>query len=232
MSGFTFIHRRVLRHPVFRNEAEALAFVWLIMRAAWQPTKVRYKDRLISLQRGQVAVSQRDMARALDRDKAWVERLWKRLKDEAMVEAVPEAGREAGVSVLNICNYNDYQSFQNKSEAAGEAEARQARGTEQEIEGNKETKEKKDGGAGYAFEGKVIRLKSTDLERWRKTFHAIPDIVAELTSIDGWLFNTPTVDRKKWFHQVQGMLNKKHQAAMKPETKKDHRAYLNEPLQV
>jgi len=36
---------------------------------------VRYKDRSIILERGQLAVSIRDFADAMDRDKAWIERL-------------------------------------------------------------------------------------------------------------------------------------------------------------
>jgi hypothetical protein len=134
MSGYAHIHRRVLAHPVFRNESEALAFVSLILKAAWKATRVRYKDRVLTLQRGQVAISQRDMARALDRDKAWIERLWKRLRAEAMIEVASEAG----VAVITICNYDDYQAERGTGKAANEAVeeagARQAQGTEQRRE--------------------------------------------------------------------------------------------------
>ena len=85
MSGFAVIHRTLLGHPVFRNDAEAMAFAWRVIKASWRDTRVRYKERTLSLARGQLSVSQRDMANALDRDKAWIERLWKRLKNEAMI---------------------------------------------------------------------------------------------------------------------------------------------------
>lgn len=137
MSGYAHIHRRVLAHPVFRNEAEALAFVSMILKAAWKSTRVRYKDRVLTLHRGQVAISQRDMARALDRDKAWIERLWKRLRAEAMIEV----SSEAGVAVITICNYDDYQAERGTDKApcetVDEAGARQARGTEQIREEDK-----------------------------------------------------------------------------------------------
>jgi hypothetical protein len=117
-----------------------MAFAWMVMGAAWQLTRVRYKDRLIVLQRGQLAVSQRDMARALDRDKAWVERLWKRLRGEAMIATTCEAG----VAVITICNYNEYQAEPLQREADGEAPnragARQPQGTEQGIEEREEDK--------------------------------------------------------------------------------------------
>src|SRR3546814_1145240 len=78
-----------------------MAFAWMVIRSSWKPSRVRYKDRMLNLGRGQLAMSVRDMAAAMDRDKAWVERLWKRLKSETMIETVTDAG----VSVVTICNY-------------------------------------------------------------------------------------------------------------------------------
>ncbi|MBK1842433.1 DUF1376 domain-containing protein [Azospirillum sp. YIM B02556] len=63
----------------------------------------------------------------------------------------------------------------------------------------------------YAFEGRVIRLNQKDLDGWRAAFHAIPDLPAELTSIDGWLSDQPAGKRRNWFNAVSGMLNRKHQ---------------------
>ena len=72
------------------------------------------------------------MARALDRDKAWIERLWKRLKSETMIETA----NEAGVTVVTICNYAKYQNIKGMREASGETlgetDVRQGRDTEQE----------------------------------------------------------------------------------------------------
>lgn len=61
----------------------------------------------------------------------------------------------------------------------------------------------------YAFVGAVIRLTAPDLDRWRQTYHAIPDIMAELSAIDDWLRGKP--DRQKdWFHIASGSLSRKH----------------------
>jgi len=138
VSGYVAAHRTIIGHPAFRNDSEAMAFVWMILKAQWKDVRVRYKERGIHLKRGQLAVSQRDMARSLDRDKAWIERLWKRLKSEAMIEVATEAG----VAVITICNYGKYQNLKGMREAvpeAGcEAEVRQGRGTEQEREEREE----------------------------------------------------------------------------------------------
>ena len=121
MSGYVRIHRSIFGHPAFRNESEAMAFAWMIGKAAWKTTRVRYKGHSISLKRGQLAISQRDMASAFERDKAWIERLWKRLRDEGMVSV----DSEAGVTVVSICNYAEYQADGDDGEAPGEADARQ-----------------------------------------------------------------------------------------------------------
>lgn len=138
VSGYALIHRTLLGHPAFRNDAEAMAFAWLVLRAQWKPVRVRYKDRRLDLQRGQLVVSVRDFATAMDRDKAWIERLLKRLKSETMIET----HTETGLSVITICNYDQYQTGRDTGETSAETPretgARQARDTEQRREQGKE----------------------------------------------------------------------------------------------
>jgi hypothetical protein len=137
MSGYVRIHRSLIGHPAFRNDAEAMAFAWLVARASWRPARVRYKDRAITLGRGQFAISVRDFAAAMDRDKAWIERLLKRLRAETMIET----RHETGVNVITICNYNEYQTdpvlCETPRETPQKTEARQAQDTEQEREKGK-----------------------------------------------------------------------------------------------
>jgi len=78
--------------------------------------------------------------------------------------------------------------------------------------------EKKEGGRGkrapaedYAFSGAVIHLLAKDFLAWRVSYHAIPDLPAELTALDAWLTAQPEAKRKGWFHTVAGALNRKHQ---------------------
>ena len=138
--GYVQIYRSLLDHHAFRNQAEAMAFAALILRASWRPSQLRYKGRSISLQRGQLAVSIRDLANDLDRDKAWIERLFARLKRETMISTVVETG----ITVVTICNYDEYQRFSDVRETVSETRAetavRQARdsGETQNNEGNEE----------------------------------------------------------------------------------------------
>lgn len=63
----------------------------------------------------------------------------------------------------------------------------------------------------YAFFGRTVRLKPNDLERWRRTFHTILDLDAELSAIDSWFEGQDEAKRKQWFHVTAGALNRKHQ---------------------
>lgn len=66
----------------------------------------------------------------------------------------------------------------------------------------------------YAFSGNVIRLKEADLSKWRHAYHAIPDIEAELFSLDAWFQGDGAPKAGKWFFTTAGALNRKHQEMM------------------
>lgn len=134
MSGYVRLHRTLLGHPAFRNDGEAMAFAWMIMRASWKPSRVRYKGQGISLQRGQLAISVRDLAEALDRPKGWVERLLTRLKSETMVRT----HCETGVNVITVCNYDEYQSDQDGGWTPDGTRHRTAAGQPQDTEQRRE----------------------------------------------------------------------------------------------
>ncbi len=60
----------------------------------------------------------------------------------------------------------------------------------------------------------VIRLTGEDFDEWANLYHAIPDLMTELASIDGWCarnWKEGSSQRKGWFHGVPKMLNKSHQ---------------------
>lgn len=65
----------------------------------------------------------------------------------------------------------------------------------------------------FAFAGRIVRLTSRDLEAWRKTYHAIPDLLAELRTLDGYYdAELHGEERKRWFIRCAAALDKKHQA--------------------
>lgn len=70
--------------------------------------------------------------------------------------------------------------------------------------------------AAYAFSGKIIKLSAPHLAEWKQSFHAIPDLVAELRQTDEYLQSPACLQKNKenWFLFVSGQLNRKHQEFM------------------
>lgn len=76
------------------------------------------------------------------------------------------------------------------------------------------------GSDAYAFLGKVIKLKPDDLDRWRKQYSAIPDIQAELASLDDFYASDQCspAERKNWFIRCSKALDNRHQEAVRKRT--------------
>lgn len=82
----------------------------------------------------------------------------------------------------------------------------------------------KEGGANaptdLAFLGRIIRLKPGDYRRWQKSYHAIPDLPAELTKADDYYSENPP-GGGKWFFPVSKWLERAHRAALKAKSEAD-----------
>ena len=105
MSGFVILYRTVYDNPVFKDAIEASVFVWMFAMASWQPSRVRYKERVIDLERGQLAVSVRDLSRKFGWDKNMGHRFLEKLQKAEMVGT----DTRTGVTIITICNYDKYQ---------------------------------------------------------------------------------------------------------------------------
>lgn len=86
--------------------------------------------------------------------------------------------------------------------------------TETDLGGDKSPPQQQ---ADFAFKGRTIRLNQSDFDTWRETFHAIPDIRAELLALDSWFDGPGSGKRDKWFHTAAGSLSRKHQEFLKAE---------------
>jgi DNA-binding transcriptional regulator YhcF (GntR family) len=132
MSGFAVIYRSTTDHPLFRDDMARLgAWTWLIMRAAWRPVRYDIRGKIITLERGQLCVSRKQLADEWGWSPSAVERFLTRLKTEQMIGRVTGQGK----TVITICNYSKYQDV---SDEAGQAPG-QAIG--QQSDSNRTTKE-------------------------------------------------------------------------------------------
>jgi len=233
MSGYYRLQRGWQDNPLFGNDeySERDAWVWLIESAAWRPSRARVKGTLIDLARGQLCFSQRFMAEKWGWSKSRVDRFLKRLAGAEMISTCSKIGATAGhpagqgQSVITICNYEKYQGPTETERGNGQndngATAGQQRGKEERREeGKKEIEVTAGAASDYAFEGRIIRLKHVDLDRWRTSFPDV-DVQAQLQSRDDWLATeADEATRKKWFvstsNQLASLQSKARQRAREP----------------
>lgn len=223
MSGYIKLHRGWRDNPIFKGEfSRADAWVWLLENACWRETKARIKGEIVTLQRGELTFSIRFMADAWGWSKSRVERFLCDLRAESMIETRSKIGTSAGhkagqgQSILTICNYAKYQDRDGLERDNDSAEigtsAGQARDKEEE---GKEDKKEKESGTTHAFFGRTIRLNARDLAQWERVYSAIPDIKAELNTIDAWWQGQSDPKPKNWFYRTSQMLNRKHQEILR-----------------
>lgn len=207
--GFYRMQRGWQEGALFSGEpfSKRDAWVWMIEEAAYVPREILVGGRLFPLQRGQLCHSLRFMARAWKWDEAKVRRFLNRAKMLKQIDAASDAGQ----TVITICNYDKYQSPQQANDAANDADLTQQRrgGDANEKEGNEVKKEEESAASAaplYAFEGRVIRLKRSDLDKWVSAFPAL-DVGALLQSRDDWLSTEADEGtRRKWFISTSNYL--------------------------
>lgn len=155
MSGTVNIARGLWDDPTFADSqmSQREAWIWLIAEASWKPRVKRFAGRDVSLARGQVAASTRFMAAAWMWSEPRVRRYLDTLENRRMITRATDAG----VTVITICKYDDYQNQPRDAGAAVTQEPTHDRRTADANEKKGEIRFKKEeegGGAREAFEKK------------------------------------------------------------------------------
>ena len=125
MTGWYRMHRGWMDNPMFGTEPfdRRSAFVWLIENAAFEDGRIWVSGKRVDLQRGQLCVSIRFMARAWN----WDEKKVRRFLDRGKKEEIFAADTAAGQTLITIYNYNKYQSSRDGAAADTAAETPQER---------------------------------------------------------------------------------------------------------
>jgi hypothetical protein len=211
--GWYRMHRGWTDTQVFSREpfTDREAFHWSVENAAYQEHQIHFNGELVTLARGQIVTSIRRLAETFRWSVKRVRSYMNRLSTSKMwtIESTHRWAR------ITICNYEKYQQAghsedNTEGQSAGTLRAQSGHTIEEGKEGE-EGKETNEGSARYAFFGRVIKLNARDLDQWRASYHAIPDIMAELLALDAWLLGQSEAKRKGWFHTTIGALNRKHQ---------------------
>ena len=213
--GWYRMHRGWMDDPLFARDAfsRAQAWVWLIESAAYEPHDQWFNGHKIPLDRGEFVTSERTLCDAWKWDRQRIRTFLKHLEtDKKLTRQLT-----SGLTKISICNYDKYQSDQPTGKPTDQPTTNprltQDKPTTEEGKEREEGKEIKNPttDARYAFFGRVIKLVPNDLEQWRRVYHSIPDLEAELTALDAWLVGQNEKKRAGWFHTVSGALNRRHQ---------------------
>lgn len=122
MAGYISLHRKIQNHwlwPKDRPFTEFEAWVWLLLNAVHATHKERVNGRLITLNQGEIATSERSLSRI------WG---WSRRRASGFLKSLEEAGMiltqnwGAKWATLKITNYGHYQNKNVNSEPQKEPE--------------------------------------------------------------------------------------------------------------
>jgi hypothetical protein len=81
VSGFIVLHREAAEHHLFKGDSARLgAWVWLLAKACWKPTRFSVSGATLTLERGQLCASRAQLASAWGMSPSAVERFLTRLK--------------------------------------------------------------------------------------------------------------------------------------------------------
>lgn len=108
MSGTVKISRTLWDDTAFQDSefSQREAWIWMIAEASWKGRARRIGAKEVWTERGQLVVSSRFCAKAWRWSEPRVRRYFDMLENRRMIERVTDAG----ITVISICKYDDYQS--------------------------------------------------------------------------------------------------------------------------
>ena len=118
MQGWIKLHRSLTEHWLFSfSEPEkALAWIDLIMSANHKPAKIMLKGKPVSIQRGQLAMSQVTLQKRWKWSQNKVKRFLVALENDRMISIKTNEV----TTLITICNYDSFQGDERADERAGE----------------------------------------------------------------------------------------------------------------
>ena len=140
--GVFAIDRGIWEHDVLAGKqpfSRREAWMWLVSEAAWKPHRRRIVGRPIDLKRGQLVASTRFMAGKWK----WTEARVRRFLDVLTSEAMIVATTDAGINVITICKYDEYQRVSLPTDATCDATTDAGSTQDRRKVEDKENKEEK-----------------------------------------------------------------------------------------
>lgn len=110
MSGYARAHRGRWEHPLFKSKQEAAVWAWMCDTARWRAHTFQTRFGVVTLERGQILVSERTVAEDFGLGRQQVRRLMDSLEITSMIARNSTHKASRAGTIVTIVNYEKYQS--------------------------------------------------------------------------------------------------------------------------
>ena len=108
--GWIALHRKIFNSKDFNNQLEVAVFVYLVAMASHKPVQVIYRKKKLNLNRGEIAIAYRDLAKKFKLSTRNVITVIKNLVKSGNVEHK----LHKRLSIFGIVKYSKYQDIESK----------------------------------------------------------------------------------------------------------------------
>ncbi len=112
MSGWIKIHRILLKSPLFKSSESVHLWIYLLLEANFQPSKLLVGNKVIKINKGQVLTSRRNLEKEIGVNSSKIQRLLKLMEIEQQIEQQSFSN----FRLITILNYDRYQASEPQSE--------------------------------------------------------------------------------------------------------------------
>ena len=109
--GWIALHRKIFNSKDFNNQLEVAVFVYLLSMASHKPVQVIYRKKKLTLNRGEVSIAYRDLAKKFDISFDKVRTIIKSLIASGNINQT----LHKNLSVFSIVKYSKYQDLPTNS---------------------------------------------------------------------------------------------------------------------
>lgn len=196
MTGFIYLHRKIMRHWISQRPDYFYAWVDMLLFASHRSHMKLINENLVELERGQFDASIRFLAARWGWSNNKVMRFFELLKTDTMIETRTDTGR----TVVTICHYDTYQNSQTRTDTRSDTRTNTRSNTNTIMDNN--GKEKSYNSLGSDASSGVIHpqkysdkvnsyfdsIPKEQVEVWKEAYQSV-DLEKELTKAKAWLLS-------------------------------------------
>ena len=105
--GWIALHRKIYTSSDFKNQLEVSIFIYLLTMASHKPIQVIYRKKKLTLNRGEVSIAYRDLAKKFNISKDKVRTVIKNLVESNNIRQT----LHKRLSIFSIVKYSKYQDL-------------------------------------------------------------------------------------------------------------------------